>query len=81
MSWIYSLLCNFNKNITLQEQQFRKRSRTEETRKIQHEKNYYDETEVSHNMVKCFQKNSGGSACSNTAKGIFVSLEEVRDLF
>ena len=30
--------------------------------------------------LKCFHKNSAGSACPNIEKGVFVSSEEVRDL-
>ena len=40
-----------------------------------------DETESFYEIWECFQKNSAGSACPNTAKGIFVSLNEVKDIF
>ena len=29
--------------------------------------------------LKCFQRNSAGSACPNIEKGVFVSSEEVKD--
>ena len=31
-------------------------------------------------MLKCFQKTSAGSVCPNTAKGIFVSFQEARNM-
>ena len=66
-------------HITLQVQRkLRERRRTQETRKMTQ-----DETDSSQfdKIWECFQKNSAGSACPNTAKGIFVSLNEVKDIF
>ena len=40
-----------------------------------------DESEEFSEMLECFQRNSKGSACPNTAKGIFVNFQEARDIF
>lgn len=55
---------------------------TRGTRKIQQERPYntWAETDDFVAMLECFQRNSAGSACSNAAKGIFASPEEVGNL-
>ena len=39
------------------------------------------ETDEFFEQLECIQRNSAGSACPNIAKGIFVSSQEVGDLF
>ena len=40
-----------------------------------------DESEDLLELVECFKRNSAGSVCPNTAKGIFVNLEEIQGFF
>ena len=65
--------------ITFQEpEKFRERRRTrEETRKTQPAERI-EESDDFIELLKCFQRNSAGSACPNTAKGIFVNYEQTR---
>ena len=64
-----------------QEKPVLERSRTEETRKTKQEKLDEPEFEDLVEFVECFQRNSAASTCPNTAKGIFVSLKEIRRIF
>jgi len=43
----------------------------------QQEENEDDDDDMA-NVLHCFLRNSGASACPNAAKGIFVNLEEAR---
>jgi len=58
----------------------RERRRTDdELRKTEPER--LEESDESIKLVECFQRNSKESTCPNTAKGIFVSFQEARDMF
>ncbi|KAL9962950.1 hypothetical protein ACROYT_G032108 [Oculina patagonica] len=58
---------------TKNEGKIRLRSGINETRKTKQE-----EAEDWDEILQCFQRNSVGSACPNTAKGIFVNFEQSR---
>ena len=63
---------------------FRERRTAEETRVTDlewAEVNDIEDNEDFVQLVECFQRNSAGSACPNTAKGKFVSFQEARDIF
>ena len=64
----------------MQEQE-KVRESSEETGNLETEQEKPDESEGLAELLECFQRNSAGSACPNTAKGIFVSSDEARDLF
>ena len=72
--------------LTLQVQRkVRERITTKETRTGQEkpDKNWNPslaETDEFVEHLECFERNSAGSACSNAAKGIFASPEEVGNL-
>ncbi|KAL9962951.1 hypothetical protein ACROYT_G032109 [Oculina patagonica] len=53
---------------------------SKETGKLETQQEKTDEAEYLDELLECFQRNSEGSVCPNTAKGIFVSSEEARGL-
>jgi len=57
---------------------FHERKTHKETRQTQLESREMDNFVE---MLECFQRNSAGSVCPNTAKGIFVSFQEARNMF
>ena len=64
------------------QEEVRERITTKETRRTQQEKPEKNwnpslaETDEFVELLECFQRNSDGSACPNTAKGIFSNSEE-----
>ena len=73
--------------LTLQvREKVRERITTTETRTEQEkrDKNWNPslaETDEFVELLECFERNSAGSACPNTAKGIFIISEEAGNLF
>ncbi|KAL9962928.1 hypothetical protein ACROYT_G032083 [Oculina patagonica] len=61
--------------------EFRERRIAEEETKPELEWPVEYDSEDFVELAECFQRNSAESACSNTAKGIFVSFDEARDMF
>ena len=57
---------------------FREEETYKETRETQPESREMDNFVE---MLECFQKNSAGSVCPNTAKGKFVSFQEAHNMF
>ncbi|XP_078382373.1 uncharacterized protein LOC144665071 [Oculina patagonica] len=90
-SSVASLASYFNPHMTsyfLQDEKhtkelkkFRERKTTPKAEIRKNEPEWLGGSEDFVEMVECFQRNSAESACSNTAKGIFVSFEEARGMF
>jgi len=59
-------------------EEFRERKTHKETRQTQLESREMDNFVE---MLECLQRNSAGSVCPNTARGIFVSFQEARNMF